>query len=138
MLRRTTTSLVAVSLLLSACSSDPGDGTPAAPGDPSEATSCAELADLYVDATQRMLDAIGARTSEELALLDETGQIPDDLQDASDEVMSWLLSPGYSRVGELCTDGAEWERLVCDRRTALTSRGPEGDRHLRDNFPPCD
>ncbi len=110
-----------------------GDNDEAAAFDLPAAESCADLADMFVGSTQRMLDALGTRTDANME-----GDLPVDIEAAGDEIGEWLYGSGGERVAELCSEGdAEFEQLVCKQASSLEALGEAAQRHMRDNFP-CD
>ena len=116
----------------SGCSSE-GSATET-PFDPAGAETCAELADMFAGSTQRMLDALGTRTDAEME-----GNIPPEIQAASDEIGEWFFGSAGDRITDLCPGGsAEFESLVCEQASSFEALGEAAERHLRDNFPPCD
>lgn len=122
---------VVVALAVTACGD--GDGEPVA-FDPEGADSCQELADMFIGTHQRMLEAIGDATDEDLA-----GDIPPDLEAAGEELLEWFSGSAGARIGELCDGGAEeFEALACEQESKLEAEGEAGERHLREAFPPCD
>lgn len=126
--------LVAMLVSVPACSSDTDTG---AAYDPAAAESCADLADMFVGSTQRMLDALGTRSDADMAEIDP--DIPAELQTASDEIGEWFSGPAGERVVELCPGGVdEFETLVCEQASSLQPDGEAGERHMSENFPPCD
>ena len=119
-------------LVASGCSSE-GSATET-PFDPAGAETCAELADMFVGSTQRMLDALGTRTDAEME-----GDLPPEIQAAGDEIGRWFWGSAGDRITDLCPAGsAEFESLVCAQASSLEALGEAAERHLRDNFPPCD
>lgn len=110
-----------------------GDNDEAVAFDLPAAESCADLADMFVGSTQRMLVALGTRTDANME-----GDLPADIEAASDEIGEWFYGSGGGRVAELCSEGdAEFEQLVCEQASSLESLGEAAQRHMRDNFP-CD
>lgn len=131
---RSTLAVTATILLLvvSGCSGE--DSAADTPFDPAAAETCAELADMFVGSTQRMLEALGTRTD-----ADMEGDVPSEIQAASDEIGEWFYGSAGERGIELCAGGsAEFEELVCEQASSFEALGEAAERHLRDNVPPCD
>ena len=125
-------SLFAVVVLLGTGCADGTDSAIAF--DPEGAESCQELADMYIGSHARMLDALGAMTDEDLE-----GEVPSEVEAASNEIAEWLYGTAGERVAELCSGGIdEFETLACEQVSQLVAGGPAAERHLRDNFPSCD
>jgi hypothetical protein len=121
--------ILAISLTAAACSNSDSDSTRP---DPAAAETCEELADIFVDLTQGMLDALGALSQDEL---DDDFVPTAEMEEASDAFVDFIrFAPR-----DLPDCGSqEIDRLVCARRSQLTPRGTAGERLLQDNFPPCD
>lgn len=109
---------------------DAADTTAASAPDPADATSCADLADSYADSTADIISQIGDRTDADM----ETP--PAHLEAAAEEWMenSFAL---VRRIAELCTYEAEFDELLCDRKSRINPAGEAGERFLRDNYPDC-
>lgn len=131
---RSTLAAVAAAALLVAASGCSGETSVAdRPFDPSGAETCAELADMFVGSTQRMLDALGTRTD-----ADMEGDVPAEIQAAGDEIADWFYGSAGERGIELCAGGAaEFESLVCEQAPSFEALGEAAEQHLRDNVPPC-
>ena len=41
------------------------------------------------------------------------------------------------RVADLCADEAEFNTLLCDRRSRINATGAAGERFVQDNYPTC-
>lgn len=118
-------------VLCAACSSSASDPVVY---DPQSAGSCEELADMFIGSHIRMLDTLGTRTDAEME-----GDIPPEIQAASAEIGEWFYGRAGERVAELCPDGVEeFETYVCKDFAVLEAQGEAGERHMRDNVPPCD
>lgn len=119
-------------LVVSGCSGE--DSATGTAFDPAGAETCAELADMFVGSTQRMLEALGTRTD-----ADMEGDIPPEIQAASDEIGEWFYGSAGERSIDLCDGGsAEFEALVCEQASSFEALGEAAERHVRDNVPPCD
>ena len=122
---------VALILLSAACASSESD--PVA-YDPQRAGSCEELADMFIGTHIRMLEALGTRTDAEM----DEGDIPPEIQAAGEELGEWFYGTAGERVAELCPGGVEeFETYVCEDVALLEAQGEAGERHIRDNVPPC-
>lgn len=106
-----------------------GDDTTESAPDPADATSCADLADKYVDTTRDFIDQIGERTDADME------SPPPEIETAAEEWMNTMrdLVP---RISDLCTED-EFDELLCDRKSDIEPAGEAGDRFLSDNFPAC-
>lgn len=111
--------------MLGAC----GDDTVNAPPDPADATSCADLADKYVEITSDMIDQIGDRTDADME------SPPAEVEAAANEWFA-TYSELVPRIGELCDEG-EFDELLCDRESAIEPAGEAAERFFRDNYPAC-
>jgi hypothetical protein len=113
--------------LIAAC----GDNTTATSApDPADATSCADLADNYADSTAYIISLIGDRTDADM----ETP--PADIEAAGEEWMENSFDL-VRRIAELCAYEAEFDELLCDRKSLINPAGEAGERFLRDNYPAC-
>ena len=132
---RSALAVMTATVLLMAASGCSGEESAAdTPFDPAGAETCAELADMFVGSTQRMLEALGTRTD-----ADMEGDIPPEIQAAGDEIGEWFYGSDGERAVELCTGGsAEFESLVCEQASSFEALGEAAERHMRDNVPPCD
>ena len=111
--------------LLAGCGDDTTTSTP----DAADATSCADIADGYVEITRDIINQIGDRT-------DAAMQSPSaDLEAAADE---WFKAAAelIPRVADLCAAG-EFDELLCDRESTIEPAGEAGERFLQDNYPDC-
>lgn len=106
-----------------------GDGSNTSAPDPADATSCADLADKYVETTADIIDQIGDRTDADME------SPPAELEAAAEEWME-VVQELVPRIGELCDDG-EFDALLCDRKSDIEPEGEAGERFLRDNYPGC-
>lgn len=106
-----------------------GDSTSTTAPDPADATSCADLADKYVEIAQELLDSIGELTTAEM----ETA--PADVEAAAEEWFA-VYRDLIPRIGELC-EADEFDTLLCDRVGDVETFGEEGKRFLDENFPSC-
>lgn len=106
-----------------------GDSTSPTAPDPADATSCADLADKYVEIAQDLLDSIGELTTADM----ETA--PAEIEAAADEWFA-VYQDLVPRIGGLC--GAdEFDTLLCDRKGDVEAFGEEGKRFVEENFPSC-
>lgn len=106
-----------------------GDGTATTAPDPADATSCADLADKYVEIAQELLDSIGELTTADME------SPPVDVETAADEWFA-VYQELIPRIGELC-ESDEFDTLLCDREGDLKAFGEEGERFLDENYPTC-
>lgn len=120
--------VVVIALVLGSIAGCGDDASGSAP-DPADATSCADLADKFVEITGDLLDQIGDRTDADM----ESASSED--QAAGDAYMATAFEV-VARIAELCGEG-EFDRLLCERASGLSPAGEAGERFLRDNFPDC-
>lgn len=119
------TVLVFLLVVIAGC----GDGSTSSAPDPADATSCADLADKYVEIAQELLDSMGELTTADME------SAPADVEAAADEWYA-VYKDLVPRVGELC--GAdEFDALLCDRIGDVEAFGEEGERFLNENYPGC-
>ena len=133
-MRRRPWLVVALGLILlsAACTSSESD--PAA-YDPQGAGSCEGLADMFIGSQIRMLEALGTRIDAEM----DEGDIPPEIQAAGEELGEWFYGEAGEQVAELCPGGVEEsETYVCKDVALLEAQGEAGERHIRDNVPPCE
>jgi hypothetical protein len=106
-----------------------GDDTTTSAPDPSDATSCADLANKYVEMTRDIISQIGDRTDADME------SPPAEIESAAEEWVNttFVLVP---RIADLCDEG-EFDELLCDRASEIEPAGEAGARFLRDNFPAC-
>ena len=89
--------------------------------DPAAAQSCVELADMFVESTQRVLNATAAAEAAGLE-----GEATPEVVAAFDDHMGFVTEPGASRAQELPDCGfVEFLRLLCERAPALELQAPE-------------
>jgi hypothetical protein len=127
MRRRYVLVLAACVLGMAACGDDTTTTTSAP--DPADATSCADLANKYVEMTSDIIDQIGDRTDAEME------SPPAEIETAAEEWVntSFALVP---RIGDLCEEG-EFDELLCERKSEIEPTGEAGEHFLSDNFPSC-
>lgn len=118
-----------VPVLLLAVISGCGDGSTTSAPDPADATSCADLADKYVEIAQELLDSMGELTTADME------SPPADVEAAADDWFA-VYQDLVPRISELC--GAdEFDDLLCDREGDVEAFGEEGERFLEENYPSC-
>ena len=106
-----------------------GDDTTTSAPDPADATTCADLAEKYVEITKDLIDQIGDRTDVDME------SAPAELEAAAEEWMDTSFDL-VARIPDLCDEG-EYDALLCDRRSRIEPAGEAGERFLRDNYPSC-
>jgi hypothetical protein len=110
---------------LAGCGDDASGSAP----DPADATSCADLADKFVEITGEFLDLLGDRTDADM----ESATAEDEA--AADEWMQTAFAL-VARIGDLCDEG-EFDELLCERKSGIEPAGEAGQTFLRDNYPDC-
>ena len=116
---------VCVSWLVAGCGGDTATSAP----DPADATSCADLADKYVEITSDIIEQIGDRTDADME------SPPAELEASAESWMNTSFGVA-SRIADLCDEG-EFDELLCARKSGIEPAGEAGERFLRDNFPSC-
>ncbi len=113
---------LAVIVLIAGCTSETDSL------DPASASTCDELVDIYLAASQNILDGVGSRTVEEMR--PPPAEVQADI-DIWFEIY-WEVLP--SRSAELCGEG-KFETLLCARQSDIEAFGPAGENLLQSNFP---
>lgn len=120
--------LICLVIAVAACGEDTAG--PLVLPDPADATTCAELSDMFEEMTADMVGVLGDRTAEEM----------DDFFDESEvDDIAWLETANEigMRTGELCdVDAGEFEALACDWLVSISPEGEAGQLFLDNVTPP--
>ncbi len=119
--------LLVLALTAAACGGDDGGVT-----DPAAANSCADLAEVTINATQEAIDAFDEMSIADFAELGETGEMPEALMKF--ETLGDQLE---QRAGELGCSEEEVRKLTCDRIGDLKSSGDFGELMLAEFASEC-
>ena len=119
--------LLVLALTAAACGGGAGGVT-----NPAEANSCADLADVAINATQEVIDAFDELSIADFAALGESGEMPEALTEF--ETLGEELE---QRAGLLGCSEEEVQQLTCDRIGNLKASGEFGDLMLAEFAAEC-